>query len=79
MGEPRLEAGEALDGSADHVERGRLELVIVLVVALVILGPTRLPDAGRSLGEGLRGFRRSLAGADAPPDPPEVESADAPR
>ncbi len=43
---------------------GPMELVIVLVVALVILGPKRLPEAGRSLGKGLRGFKTSLTGPD---------------
>ena len=57
---------------------GPLEVVIVLVIALVVLGPKRLPDAGRSLGEGLRGFRRSLTGADDRPDPPKPASADEP-
>jgi sec-independent protein translocase protein TatA len=37
-------------------------LLIVLVVALVVLGPKRLPDAGRSLGQGIREFRSSIAG-----------------
>ena len=57
---------------------GPLEVIIVLIIALVILGPKRLPDAGRSLGEGLRGFRRSLTGADNRSEPPEVEAADEP-
>jgi sec-independent protein translocase protein TatA len=35
-------------------------LLIVLVVALVVLGPKRLPDAGRALGQGLREFRHSI-------------------
>jgi sec-independent protein translocase protein TatA len=43
---------------------GPLELVIVLVVALLILGPKRLPDAGRSLGRGIREFRDSVGGRD---------------
>jgi sec-independent protein translocase protein TatA len=41
---------------------GPTELIIVLVIALVILGPKRLPDAARSLGEGVRGFKDSLTG-----------------
>ena len=36
---------------------GPTELVIVLVLALLILGPKRLPDAGRSLGRGIREFK----------------------
>ena len=41
---------------------GPLELIVVLAIALVILGPKRLPDAARSLGSGLRGFKESLTG-----------------
>jgi sec-independent protein translocase protein TatA len=35
-------------------------LIIVLAVALLVLGPKRLPDAGRALGQGLREFRQSI-------------------
>jgi sec-independent protein translocase protein TatA len=43
-------------------------LVILLVVALLFLGPKRLPEAGRAIGEGLKEFRSSIAGShgDAP-------------
>ena len=41
---------------------GPMELIIVLVIALIVLGPKRLPDAGRSLGRGLREFKDSLSG-----------------
>ncbi len=41
---------------------GPMELVVVLVIALVVLGPKRLPDAGRSLGASIRGFKESLSG-----------------
>jgi sec-independent protein translocase protein TatA len=37
-------------------------LIIILIVALVFLGPKRLPDAGRALGQGLSEFKRSLSG-----------------
>ena len=40
---------------------GPLELAIVLVVALLVLGPKRLPEVGRSLGNGIREFKDSLA------------------
>jgi sec-independent protein translocase protein TatA len=40
---------------------GPLELVIVLVILLVILGPKRLPGLARSAGEGLRELRASVA------------------
>ncbi len=41
---------------------GPMELVVVLVIALLVLGPKRLPEAGRSLGRGLREFKDSIAG-----------------
>ncbi len=42
---------------------GPLEIVIVLIIALVVLGPKRLPDFGRSVGRGLREFKGALTGA----------------
>jgi TatA/E family protein of Tat protein translocase len=42
---------------------GPLELAIALVFALLILGPKRLPGAGRALGSGLREFKDGIAGA----------------
>ena len=38
------------------------ELVIVLVIALIVLGPKKLPDAGRALGNGIREFKDSING-----------------
>ncbi len=43
---------------------GPLEIVIVLVIVLVIFGPKRLPDLGRSLGTGMREFKDSITGKD---------------
>jgi len=40
------------------------ELLIILVVALLVLGPKRLPEVGKSLGRGMREFKDSLAAAD---------------
>ena len=41
---------------------GLPELMIVLVIALIVLGPKKLPDFGRSLGNGMREFKESLSG-----------------
>jgi sec-independent protein translocase protein TatA len=43
---------------------GPLELAIVLVIALIIFGPRKLPELGRSLGRGIREFRSSVSGQD---------------
>ena len=43
---------------------GPMELIIVLVVALIVLGPKRLPSAGRSLGSGIRQFKEGITGTD---------------
>lgn len=59
---------------------GPLELAIVLVIALVIFGPKRLPDLGRSLGSGMREFKDSITGKNDEEDKreqtkPELEQA----
>lgn len=41
---------------------GPMEIVLVLVIALLVLGPKRLPEAGRSLGRGIREFKDSIGG-----------------
>jgi sec-independent protein translocase protein TatA len=43
---------------------GPMEIVLVLVIALIVLGPKKLPEAGRSIGKGMREFKDSLSGAD---------------
>jgi sec-independent protein translocase protein TatA len=50
-------------------------LIFILVVALLVLGPKRLPEVGRSLGKGLRDFRGALSGLTEPDEetsPPET-------
>ena len=41
---------------------GPMELIVVLVIALLIFGPKKLPDLGRSLGGGMREFKNSITG-----------------
>lgn len=53
---------------------GPLEIAIVLVIVLIIFGPKRLPDLGRSLGTSMREFKDSVTGKD---DEKEIDSGDA--
>ena len=41
---------------------GPLEIIVVLIIALVVLGPRRLPEFGRSVGKGMREFKGALTG-----------------
>jgi sec-independent protein translocase protein TatA len=49
---------------------GLPEVLVVLVLALLFLGPKRLPEAGRSLGRGIREFKDGISGNDDAPAPP---------
>ena len=50
---------------------GPLELAIVAIIALIIFGPKRLPELGRSLGDGMREFKSSISGEDRDDDEDE--------
>jgi sec-independent protein translocase protein TatA len=41
---------------------GPMEVVLVLAIALIVLGPKKLPEAARSVGKGLREFKESVSG-----------------
>ena len=41
---------------------GPMELIVVLIIALVVLGPKKLPEVGKSLGQGMRSFKESISG-----------------
>jgi sec-independent protein translocase protein TatA len=47
-------------------------LIFILIIALLLLGPKRLPSAGRALGQSLREFKRSLTGEQTDSDTPAV-------
>ena len=41
---------------------GPMEVLIVAIIALLVLGPKKLPDAGRSLGRGIKEFKGAITG-----------------
>ena len=57
------------------------ELILILVVGLIVFGPGKLPEMGRSLGKGIREFRKAsnaLTAAINAPEPPPAQPASAP-
>ena len=54
------------------------ELLILALVVLLVFGPKRLPEMGRSLGKGMREFKDAVTGKDADDDRPELPAAQAP-
>ena len=56
-----------------------MELMVIAVIALIVLGPSRLPDAARSVGKGMREMRDSFqgmtGGGDDEPEPEELDDA----
>jgi sec-independent protein translocase protein TatA len=58
---------------------GLPEILIVLAIALIVFGPKRLPEMGRSLGKGIREFKESVTGEDEDDEPRarEIERAPA--
>jgi sec-independent protein translocase protein TatA len=48
-------------------------LLLILAVALIVLGPKRLPEAGRGLGSAIRGFKDSLSPSEPRADRPAIE------
>ena len=53
---------------------GPLEIAVVLIIALVVLGPKRLPDMGRSVGRGMREFKEAVTGGSD--EPREIARSD---
>jgi sec-independent protein translocase protein TatA len=46
---------------------GMPELVVIFVIALIVFGPSKLPDLGKSLGEAIRGFKKAMSDSEKVP------------
>jgi sec-independent protein translocase protein TatA len=60
---------------------GPLEIIVVLIIALIVFGPKRLPELGNSLGKGIREFKESVTGDNKDDDAvedPEVKTIGTP-
>lgn len=58
---------------------GPMEIAIVLIIALIVFGPKRLPELGKSLGRGIQEFRGTISGDKSEPDEsPALEPAPVP-
>lgn len=55
---------------------GPLEIIVVLIIALVVFGPKRLPELGSSLGRGIREFKETVTG-EKPDDDDDVKALSA--
>jgi sec-independent protein translocase protein TatA len=54
---------------------GPLEIAVVLIIALIVFGPKRVPELGRSMGRGIREFRSSISAQDDDEDKtPQIAS-----
>jgi sec-independent protein translocase protein TatA len=64
-------------------EVGITGLIVILIVALLVFGPKRLPEIGRSLGKGMREFKDSISGGGSNDDkaelPPRSEPGEGPQ
>ena len=45
---------------------GMPELIVIFVIALLVFGPSKLPDLGKSLGEAIRGFKKAVSDTEKP-------------
>lgn len=52
---------------------GLPEMIVILIIGLVVFGPSKLPSLGKSLGEAIRGFKKGLEEA---PEQPKIDKTE---
>lgn len=61
------------------MDLGMPEIIVIVVIALVLFGPSKLPGLGKSMGEAIRGFKKGMKdGDDTQPTPPPFANSTAP-
>lgn len=55
---------------------GPMELVLLLGIALLFFGPSRLPDLGKSIGEAIRGFKKGMEEEEKPSPKEQIASTE---
>ena len=53
-----------------------MHLLIIAGIALLVLGPKKLPELGKGMGEGIRGFKAAMAAKEEPPGPAVLKAPD---
>jgi sec-independent protein translocase protein TatA len=53
---------------------GPTELLLIVLIIVIIFGARRLPELGKSLGEGIKNFKKSIGGKDEETEPPKDEA-----
>lgn len=53
------------EGDVAMFNMGMTELILILVIALVVFGPGKLPEVGKALGKGIQEFRKATSGENA--------------
>ena len=67
-----IEWHQSFRGEVFVGELGLPELLVIFGIALLIFGPKKIGELGKGLGEGIRGFRKSLKGEEEKPAPTET-------
>ena len=57
---------------------GPMEIIVVLIIALIVFGPKKLPELGKSLGKGINEFKGSITASHEAHDEPAAVAAPAP-
>ncbi len=52
-----------------------MHLLVILIIAMLVFGPRRIPELGKALGEGIKGFKDGVNNREAANNPPTAQNA----